>query len=407
MAGGGDADAAAAGGGDAYAPGGGAAVGTTAVRVSEAMIESALEYSALFDHMEVVAAGEGGGDEEEEEDDDDTFGDADDDGEEDVLSWRDLDVDIDGAVPPCPPPQPGEGLARPPSAVGVGTWWRSEEDVDLDSGRGTIDQALNSHLQSLRAVDGLLLTAQPPPDHTGGAGPSPTAGDEDGLAYATGRDGGGDDFLLLKAAEDRRDGTALPPAVDFRALQAGEDGIDASLRATAAANAAASPRRGALPSPPTSGRRALARVVPDLKVALERELEQPDTDPADDTDEGQSSHSHSFSHSWSSSSDRERDCERDLSSGDVASLQAYLQLKLGDTAYAAGMAYLRAMADNLDADAAGDKGDDERVILEMEEIVGTGGLRYLDIMFKVIHAEESVGHGHGHGADHGAALLRH
>jgi hypothetical protein len=75
----------------------------------------------------------------------------------------------------------------------------------------------------------------------------------------------------------------------------------------------------------------------------------------------------------------------------AAALYEYLETELGDETLVRAMTFLRAV-DNIDpGDVGGDV--DDYLLTEMEKIVGSDGLAYLDDMFQliVLEEEESAG----------------
>ena len=119
-------------------------------------------------------------------------------------------------------------------------------------------------------------------------------------------------------------------------------------------------------------------VVPDLRAALESAAAATAT-----TDQTLSTRSLTSS--------------TDVSAEELSTLRAFLQTTLGDSAYYAGIDFLRSMvggSDQCEGEGEGGGGggasDDERLIAEMEEIVGEDGLQYLDSMFRVITAEDRL-----------------
>ena len=155
------------------------------------------------------------------------------------------------------------------------------------------------------------------------------------------------------------------------------------------------PASGALITPPTppilsprkrssshqkSNIDVLARVIPDLQIALANAT-HPDDSPLDESQDGVDVSHHTDS---SSGSGGKSMTSRDISLEEMETIKVFVRDQLGDSAYHTGMTFLKTMVCNVDME------DDEKLILEMEEIVGADGLQYLDHMFKIINTEERL-----------------
>ena len=203
--------------------------------------------------------------------------------------------------------------------------------------------------------------------------------------------------------------------IDFVVLQATEDTIDRSLLREGAVGGTTNGRATSLstadamvtpPIPPilsprnnkhTSGQQknnlplkvvpvvdSLSRVVPDLQVALAKATQPDDVHVDMACDESHNTSLDVSHHTDISSGGGHSNTSRDVSREEMETIKLFVRDQLGDSAYRTGMTFLKTMVCNVDME------DDEKLILEMEEIVGADGLQYLDHMFKIINTEERL-----------------
>ena len=106
---------------------------------------------------------------------------------------------------------------------------------------------------------------------------------------------------------------------------------------------------------------SLARVVPDLQIALAN-AKQPDNGPMEVNSDDIHNTSDVSHHTDSSSGSNDTIASRDITREEMETLKLFVRDQLGDSAYYTGMSFLKTMVCNVDME------DDEKLILEMEEI---------------------------------------